>query len=138
MFLSSIKETNRLIGKEMSNIYYWEKLTFSKLPFSKFKQLVTRSVFRELQLTQMSLNVKSSCCNLKIRGLGANVCVWLYYYFNFERNCNVLKPNPWILLNKNVNFNKNKTESKMRNPTHSFREMNLELLARMVSWSSRK
>ena len=25
------KEINRLIGKRMSNIYYWEKLTFSKL-----------------------------------------------------------------------------------------------------------
>ena len=29
MFLS--KEINRLIGKVMSNIYYWEKLMFSKL-----------------------------------------------------------------------------------------------------------
>ena len=28
---SSIKETNRLIWKRMVNIYYWEKLTFSKL-----------------------------------------------------------------------------------------------------------
>ena len=26
---------------------------------------------------------------------------------------------------KNINFNKNKTESKMANPTHSFREANL-------------
>ena len=31
MFFSSIKEINRLISKGMSNIYYWEKLTFSKL-----------------------------------------------------------------------------------------------------------
>ena len=30
-----------------------------------------------------------------------------------------------ILLSKNINFNKNKTESKMENPTHSFRETNL-------------
>ena len=138
MFLSSIKEMNRLIGKEMSNIYCWEKLTFSKLPFSKFKQLVTRSVFRELHFTQISLNVKTSCCNLKIRGLGAKVCVWLFYYFNFERNYNVLKPNSCILLNKNVNFNKKKTELKIRNPTDSCRETNLELSAHMVSWSSRK
>ena len=29
MFLS--EEINRLISKGMSNIYYWEKLTFSKL-----------------------------------------------------------------------------------------------------------
>ena len=34
---------------------------------------------------------------------------------------------PWFLLNKNINFNKNDTESKMENPTHSLREMNLVL-----------
>ena len=38
-----------------------------------------------------------------------------------------LSQSPCILLNKNTNFNKNKTESKMENPTHSFREMNLAL-----------
>ena len=31
------------------------------------------------------------------------------------------------LLSKTINFNKNKTESKMGNPTHSFRETNLQL-----------
>ena len=31
---SSIKETNRLTWKGMPNIYYREKLTFSKLRFS--------------------------------------------------------------------------------------------------------
>ena len=65
---------NRLIiSKGMSNIYlnssYWEKLTFSKLRFSKFKTFVFRSVFDELQLTQISLNFKTSWCNLKIRSL---------------------------------------------------------------------
>ena len=29
------------------------------------------------------------------------------------------------LLNKYINFNKNGAESKMENPTHRFREMNL-------------
>ena len=32
-----------------------------------------------------------------------------------------------IIMNKNINFNKNETESKMENPTHSFRETNLVL-----------
>ena len=36
---SSIKEINRLIWKGMSNIYYWEKLTFSKLRFSRKENL---------------------------------------------------------------------------------------------------
>ena len=35
--------------------------------------------------------------------------------------------NPSILFNKNMNFNKNEMESKIENPTHSFRETNLVL-----------
>ena len=31
MFFSSIEEINGLISKRISKIYYWEKLTFSKL-----------------------------------------------------------------------------------------------------------
>ena len=52
------------------NISIEKKLTFSELPFSKFKTFVTKSVFWEPQLTQTSLNFKTSYCNLKIRGLG--------------------------------------------------------------------
>ena len=36
-----------------------------------------------------------------------------------------MSKNPYILLNKNINFNENETESTMENPTHSFRETNL-------------
>ena len=55
-------------------------------------------------------------------------CVWFFYYFNFERNYDVLKSkSPCILLNKNISFNKNETELKMENPAHSFRETNLVL-----------
>ena len=74
--------------------------------------------------------------------------VWLFYYFNFKRNNDVLKSNsPCILLNININFNKNETVSKMENPIYSFRETNLELQLRqesqiksktVISWSSRK
>ena len=43
-------------------------------------------------------------------------------------NYDILKSNsPCILLNKNINFNPNETESKMENPTHTVREMNLAL-----------
>ena len=46
--------------------------------------------------------------------------MWLFYYFNFERKYDVLKSkSPCILLNKSINFNKNETESKMENPTHT-------------------
>ena len=53
--------------------------------------------------------------------------MWLFYCFNFERNYNVLKSKSLcILLNKNINLNKSKTESKMENPTQSFRETNFD------------
>ena len=54
--------------------------------------------------------------------------MWFFCYFNFERIYDVLKSkSPCILLNKNIDFNKNGMESKMENRTHSFREMNLVL-----------
>ena len=60
MFFNSIKGINRLISKGMTNIYLKvtieKKLTFSKLRFSKFKIVVSRSVFGELKLMQISLN----------------------------------------------------------------------------------
>ena len=46
------------------------------------------------------------------------------------------------MLNKSVNFNKNETESRLENPTYSFRETNLVLQRNksktVMSWSSRK
>ena len=50
--------------------------------------------------------------------------MWLFYNFNFERGYDVLKSkSPCILLNKNINFNKNETKMKMENPIHNLREM---------------
>ena len=54
--------------------------------------------------------------------------MWLLYYFNFERNNDVLKSkSPCILLKKYINLSQNETESKMENHTHNFRESNLVL-----------
>ena len=48
---------------------------------------------------------------------GQSCGMWLFYYFNFERNYDAFKSkSPCMLLNKNVNFNKNETESKIENP----------------------
>ena len=56
-------------------------------------------------------------CQLKNQTSG-NKTVWLFYYFNFERSYDVLKSkSSYILLNKNINFSKNRTESNMENPT---------------------
>ena len=51
-------------------------------------------------------------------------CVWLFYS-NFERNYVLKLKSPSIFLNKNINFDKNETGSRMENPTHGFRETNL-------------
>ena len=54
-------------------------------------------------------------------------CVWLFYYFSFERSYVLKSKSPCMLLDKNINFNKHETESKMENPTHSLREAKLVL-----------
>ena len=57
--------------------------------------------------------------------------MWLFCYFNVERNNEVFKSkSPCILLNININFSKNKTESKRENYTHTFREINFVLQLR--------
>ena len=62
--------------------------------------------------------------------------MWLFNYFNFERIYDVLKSKSLcILLNGNINFNENETESKMENPSHSFRETNLVF---QVIWESER
>ena len=110
----------------MSNIYLKVTIeTFSKLRFSGFKKFVIRSVFAELQRSHISLNFEVSTCNLKIRGLGAKL-MW-FFYINFKRNDGVLKSQCSSILLKKKNFNKNEMESKMGNPTHTFRETNLAL-----------
>ena len=95
-------------------------MTYSNLLFSKFKKFVSRSVFGEPRLMQISLNFQSSCCKLKIRGQ-EQTCEWLFYYFYFERSYDLLKSkSPHFLLNKNLNFNKNKTKAKLKNLNTQF------------------
>ena len=63
------KGIDRLLSKGMPNVYLKVTIeTLSKLRFS-FKKFVTISVIGELQLTQISLNFKTSYCNLKTRGM---------------------------------------------------------------------
>ena len=49
---SSIKEINRLIWKGISSIYCWEKLTFSKLWFSRKENLKKCTNFEEQKGTR--------------------------------------------------------------------------------------
>ena len=71
-----------------------------------------------------------------------------FCYFNLKRNYDVLKSKgPSILMNKNINFNKNEAKSKMGNSTQSFTEtiILLQLIQEsqikcktVMSWISRK
>ena len=76
----------------------------SKLRFSN-------SVFGELQLTQISLRSKTSCCNLKIRSLGTKACVVLLLNMFMLL---LMLMSVWLLLNKKVNSNKNIVELKWK------------------------
>ena len=60
------------------------------LNFPGLKHSSPGSAFGELQLTQISLHFKISCCNLKSE-VWEQKRVWLFYYFNFEGNYDVLK-----------------------------------------------
>ena len=55
--------------------------TFSKIRFSGFKKFVSRSVFGDMQTP---LKFKTSCCNLKIRDLGAKLWVAFPFFKFFE------------------------------------------------------
>ena len=84
----------------MPNIYLKVIIeTFSKVRFFGFKKFV---------------QFKTSCCNLKIRDLEQN-CAWLFYYFGFERNYDLLKSKSIrIFLKKSINFKKTKQDGKWK------------------------
>ena len=99
----------------MSNIYSCEKVTYSKLWFSKFKKLVFRSVLGELQLRKISLNYKTSCCNLKIRDLGAKLCGLSIVFIlkgimikSQKAKSPCQRKSPCFLLNKNIKKRRNR------------------------------
>ena len=78
MFFNSIKEINKfrkeinrlLISKGMSNNYV--KVTIEKN--------VSPGQLWGAPATRISMNLKTSCCNLKIRGLQAKLCLGFLLY----------------------------------------------------------
>ena len=148
MFFNSIKEINRLRKKinRLWNVkyllrsYFWgEKLTFSKLFLGFWGSPTDESIIKFwnflLQLIKQKYGNKTmSDFSIISFFKGIN-----YNFLKSERTC--------ILLNKNINFNKSETDSKMENPTHTFRETKLALQVisqlriksnTVMSWSSQK
>ena len=108
---------------------------------------MSRSVFGELQLTHISSNFQSSYCNLRSRVPGAKPYFFFLLFWFWKKLWRFYINSPCILLNKNIDFNKNKKKSKMENLTHIFREKNfvLQLIKEwqiksktVVSWNLRK
>ena len=105
----------------MLKSYYWEKVIsiFKKLQFSNFKIFV--SGFLGSSNSRRYHWFFNFLLQQKI--IGAKLYV-VWYYFYFGGNYDVLKSkSSCFLFNKNIKFNKSKTESKMENPAHIFREV---------------
>ena len=93
----------------MTNVYL--KVTIDKCWRSQnFDFLISTSVFGSSNSRRYHRMFKLFVVIYKSLVWDQN-CVGYFYYFNFERNYDAL----------------NKTESKIENPTHSFRETNLVL-----------
>ena len=75
---------------------------------------------------QISLNFPTASCNLKISSLGPKLYV-AFLILTWKKNMTLKSQSPWLLLNKNIKFNKNETELKMENHSHTFTVMNLVL-----------
>ena len=120
-----LKEINRLFNyrniKYLCKKYYGEKVNFLSL------KLYLRVSFWEAPTHADIIEFLNSLLQLKSEVWEQN-CKWLFYYFCFERDYDVLKSKiPCCFLNKNININKIETESKMENLAYSFREMNFVL-----------
>ena len=70
----SVKETNRLIWKGMSMVYYWEKLTFSKLRFSRKENLKKCINFEDQKGTRY------------IQG-NVYICIMVFSYLSSTKPC---------------------------------------------------
>ena len=70
----SVKETNRLIWKGMSKVYYWEKLTFSKLRFSRKENLKKCINFEDQKGTRY------------IQG-NVYICIMVFSYLSSTKAC---------------------------------------------------
>ena len=101
MFFNSIEEINRLrneinslLGKGMTNVYldfttedkHWGSPNFS---FINLKNLLPGQFLRAPTQEDI-IELQTSCCNKKSRAWEQK-CLWLFYYFNFERNYDVSK-----------------------------------------------
>ena len=125
---------SRLLNKGMSNIYLkiiiekkWGTRNFDFLSLKVRLQVSFWGTPTDTDITEFT----NFLLQLKNQRPGSKtVCGFsnFFFFFHFERNYYVLKrKSPWFLLSKNISFNKNETELKIKTPTHSFKETNFVL-----------
>ena len=147
MFLSVIKEINRLISKQMPNIslkvtteknWHCQNFNFLSLNYLSLGQFLqspnSRRYHWNLKRPVLTENNQRSGSKTVVFSI---ISILKGIMFSSQRV-------HAFCLNKNINFIKNETESKMENLTHSFREMNpvLQLIwesqiksETVISWS---
>ena len=91
-----LKEINRLFNyrniKYLCKSYYGEKVIYSKLQLSKFKNFISGSVFGKLQLTQISLNSRR---NQKWKITHTVLGRWTLPFSSYKNR--ELKVEPWLV-----------------------------------------
>ena len=92
-------------------------MTYERLRFSKFKKDSLQVSFSGASTHADITEFSNFLLQLKTQRFWSKTVGGFFYYFDFERNYDVLKSNsPCFLLNRNININENETESKMKNP----------------------
>ena len=71
------------------DVFLMRKTDVLRTSIFQFKKFVSRSAFNELQLRLISLNFKTSCCNLTVRGWGGDMRFFLFVFsfWDIKQNC---------------------------------------------------
>ena len=131
MFFNSIKEMNslrkeinRLLSRGTSNIFAWKFLLRKSVVLKSLKGSSPGLFLGSSNSRRCHRILKTFIATWKWEIWEQN-CEWLFHYFNFERNSEVLKSkSPCFLLKKNTNFNKTRRNGKWKIP-QTFTETNL-------------
>ena len=111
----------------MPNIYL--KVTIEKNWCSQNFDYLSLKIHLQVSFWEAPTHADASELNfllqLKIKSWSKSVCGFIILIL---KGFYVLKSNsPYFLLNRNINFNQIETEFKIKNPTHTFRDLNVVL-----------
>ena len=116
---------NRLISKEIinSNKEINKKVIYSNKEINRLRKDVNRLLNKGISNIYLKITIEKNWCSknfdfLNLKNLSPVQVLGSSKWRRYHRILKLLKSkSPCILLIKNINFNKNKTGSKMKNPT---------------------